>query len=38
MKKIIDYLLMVVMLFALQSCSNDDEPKHVDPENLSGEW
>ena len=38
LKKIIDYLLVVVMLFALQSCSNDDEPKHVDPENLTGEW
>ena len=38
MKKIVDYLLVVVMLFALQSCSNDDEPKHVDPEHLSGEW
>ena len=38
MKKLIDYLLVVVMLFALQSCSNDDEPKHVDPEHLLGEW
>ena len=38
MKIRIDYLLLVVMLFALQSCSNDDEPKHVDPEYLSGEW
>lgn len=38
MKKIIDYLLVVVMLFALQGCSNDDEPKHVDPARLSGEW
>ena len=27
MKKIADYLLVVVMLFALQSCSKDDEPK-----------
>ncbi|MDE7397705.1 MAG: hypothetical protein K2M98_08270 [Muribaculum sp.] len=38
MKKIADYLLVVVMLFALQSCSNDDEPKHVDPYRISGEW
>lgn len=27
MKRIIYYLIVVVMLFALQSCSNDDEPK-----------
>lgn len=38
MKKITDYLLVIVMLFALQSCSNNDEPKHVDPVRLSGEW
>lgn len=38
MKKIIDYLLVVVMIFALQGCSKDDEPKHVDPERLAGEW
>lgn len=38
MKKITDYLLVVVMLFALPSCSDDDEPKHVDPERITGEW
>lgn len=38
MKKITDYLLIVVMLFALQSCSNEDEPKHIDPELISGVW
>ena len=38
MKKITDYMLVVVMLFALQGCSNDDEPKHIDPTHLSGEW
>ncbi len=28
MKKIVDYMIVAfVMLFALQSCSNDDEPK-----------
>ncbi|MDE6578882.1 MAG: hypothetical protein K2J82_10625 [Muribaculaceae bacterium] len=37
MKKIIDYLLVVVIFCALQSCSKD-EPKHIDPERLSGEW
>ena len=38
MKKVTDYLLVVVMLFALQGCSKDDEPKHFDPERISGEW
>lgn len=38
MKKITDYLLVVVMLFALQGCSDDDEPKHVDPARISGDW
>lgn len=38
MNKITDYLLVVVMLFALQSCSNGDEPKHVDADHISGEW
>lgn len=38
MKKITDYLLVVVMLFALQACSDDDEPKHVDPARISGNW
>ena len=38
MKKITDYLLVVVMLFALQAYSDDDEPKHVDPARISGNW
>lgn len=38
MKKITDFLLVVVMLFALQSCSNDDEPNQIDPAHILGEW
>lgn len=38
MKRIADYLLVAVMVFALQSCSNDDELTHVDPELITGEW
>lgn len=26
------------MSFALPSCSDDDEPNHIDPQSISGEW
>lgn len=38
MKKITDYLLLLGLLFVLQSCSKDDEPKNITAEMLSGEW
>lgn len=37
MKRITDYLLMLVMLLALPSCS-DDEPAYINPETIYGEW
>ena len=38
MKKVADYLLVIVMLLVLQACSNDDEPKYIDPVRITGEW
>ena len=36
MRKITDYLLMLVMVFALTSCS--DDPDYINPESIEGEW
>lgn len=38
MKRITDYLLMLVMLLALPSCSDEDEPEYINPETIYGEW
>lgn len=38
MNKITKLLLMMVVLFALPSCSDDDEPNHIDPQSICGTW
>ncbi len=37
MNKFLFPILLIACLF-VTACSDDDEPKHVDPERLSGEW
>lgn len=38
MRKISNLWLMLVMCVAFAGCSDDDEPKNIDPQSLSGTW
>lgn len=38
MKKFTELLLLLVVFLALPSCSDDDEPNHIDPQSISGTW